>query len=52
MKKMYKQPKMEISKVAPVNVVCTSAGEGVGGTETFGSGKTTGEAPKRRTKVF
>ena len=52
MKKMYKQPKMEISQVAPMNIVCVSAGEGEGGTGGLGPGKQTGDAPKRRTEVF
>lgn len=51
---MYIQPKNEIEQVAPRTIVCTSTGYG-GGTvelEDTGNGKTTGEAPKRRTPVF
>ena len=44
---MYKQPKMEISKVAPVKIVCAS-GEFEDTDQMVG-----GDAPKRRrTKVF
>jgi hypothetical protein len=52
MKKMYIEPKMEISKLAPMNVVCVSAGEGEGGTGGLGPGKHTGDAPRRKTPVF
>ena len=52
MKKMYKHPKMEVAPVAPMNIVCTSAGEGEGGTDALGPGKQTTDAPKRRTSPF
>ena len=49
---MYQQPKLEISPVAPVSVICSSVGEGEGGTGALGGGKQTGDAPKRRTPPF
>ena len=46
MRKMYIQPKMEISKVAPTTIVCASGP--IGNTDQ----QITGQAPKRRTEVF
>ena len=46
MRKMYIQPKLEISKVAPTSIVCAS-GEIVEIPDPI-----TGQAPKRRTEVF
>ena len=51
MRKMYKDPKMEISKLAPRNIVCVSTEPG-GGTDGNKPSGTEGDAPKRRTKVF
>lgn len=47
MKKMYKHPKMEISKVAPIKIVCAS------GEFDETNEQISGQAPKRRrTPVF
>ena len=52
MKKMYIQPEMMVSPVAPQTIICTSTGEGDGGTNALGPGKQTGDAPARDPKVF
>ena len=49
---MYIQPEMMVSPVAPQNIICTSTGEGEGGTNTLGPGKQTGDAPAREPKIF
>jgi len=52
MRKMYIQPKSEITKVAPRTIVCTSTPNG-GNTEGNITPGTEGDAPRRRrTKVF
>ena len=51
MKKMYKQPEMEIFQVEPMTIMNVSIGEGTGGTEELGGGgggPQVGDAPKRR----
>ena len=51
MRKMYIQPKNEISKVKPQSIICTSSQFG-GNTSELGEGDHNTDAPKRRTKVF